>query len=488
MRTVAVLGLAVVMTMEGTAAVKRLDGSAITPAEIDATAIRLMKAAEVTGLGLAIIEEGKIAYLKAYGVRDKEKNLPLTVGSAMSAASFTKVVFAYTVMRLVDEGRLDLDKPVHRYLPKALPEYPSYRDLAGDPRYQRITARMLLSHTAGFPNWRWLQEDRKLNINFEPGSRYAYSGEGLVLLQLVVETITGKPLQDLTQERVFGPFEMKRTSMVWQDRFENDFANGYDDRGRSLGPIQRKKADAAGSMVTTVADFARFMVAVMHGQGLRPETRELMLSPQIRIISKHQFPTLASETTEANNNIQLSYGLGWGLYQTPYGKAFFKEGHDEGWRNYTVCLDKVKSGIVIMTNSGNGEGIYKELLERVQGNTFTPIEWERFTPYDRLPPRAPLQVRKEVRLDAAILDRYVGQYGEPPNLILTIRRDGDHLTIQENDEPKQDLSASGERDFFSTVSEDELTFEVDAAGRGARMILHVGGRDVPVKRIVQPGK
>lgn len=482
------MGLAVVMAMEGTAAVKRLDGSAITPAEIDATVTRLMKAAEVTGLGIAIIEDGKIAYLKAYGVRDKEKNLPLTVDSVMSAASFTKVVFAYTVMRLVEEGRLDLDKPVYGYLPKPLPEYHAYQDLAGDSRYQRITARMLLSHTAGFPNWRWLQENRKLNISFEPGSRYAYSGEGLVLLQLVVETITGKPLQELTQERVFGPFGMKRTSMVWEDRFESDFANGYDDRGRSLGPIQRKKADAAGSMVTTVADFARFMVAVMHGQGLRPETRELMLRPQIRIVSKHQFPTLSAETTEANNGIQLSYGLGWGLYQTPYGKAFFKEGHDEGWRNYTVCFDKAKSGIVIMTNSGNGEGIYKELLERLQGNTFTPIEWEGFTPYDKLPPRAPLKVRKEVRLDAAILERYVGQYGEPPNLILTVRREGDHLTIQENDEPKQSLSASGERDFFSKVSEDELTFEVDASGRVTQMILHVGGRDVPVKRIGPLGK
>jgi CubicO group peptidase (beta-lactamase class C family) len=124
------------------------------------------------------------------------------------------------------------------------------------------------------------------------------------------------------------------------------------------------------------------MQAVMRGEGLRKETREMMLSPQIAIQSKHEFPSLSTETTEENKRIRLSYGLGWGLYWTPYGKAFFKEGHDDGWRNYTVCFDDAKIGIVIMTNSSNGEGIYKELLETLQKNTFTPIEWEEFTPYD----------------------------------------------------------------------------------------------------------
>jgi CubicO group peptidase (beta-lactamase class C family) len=140
-------------------------------------------------------------------------------------------------------------------------------------------------------------------------------------------------------------------------------------------------------MVTTISDFARFMQAAMKGKLLRGKTREEMLRPQIQIVSKHQFPTLSDETTEENKAIRLSYGLGWGLYWTPYGEAFFKEGHDVGWRIYTVCLDKQKSGIVIMTNSGNGEGIFKELLETLLKDTFTPIEWEGYTPYDELAPR-----------------------------------------------------------------------------------------------------
>jgi len=364
------------------ASVKRLDGSTIAAAEIDGTVTRLISAAKVPGLGLAILNEGKIVYLKTYGFRNREKGLPLTQDSVMSAASFSKVAFAYMVMQLVQQGALDLDKPVYQYLPNPLPEYADYKDLAGDERYKKITSRMLLDHTSGFPNWRRFEDDGKLHIHFEPGTRFAYSGEGIDLLQLVVEKVTNESLEDLMRDRVFEPIGMTRTSMVSRWRFEGNLAKGYDEEEKSLGHQRRWSADAAGSLQTTPLDFSLFMQAVMRGEGLRKETREMMLSPQIAIQSKHEFPSLSTETTEENKRIRLSYGLGWGLYWTPYGKAFFKEGHDDGWRNYTVCFDDAKIGIVIMTNSSNGEGIYKELLETLQKNTFTPIEWEEFTPYD----------------------------------------------------------------------------------------------------------
>jgi CubicO group peptidase (beta-lactamase class C family) len=463
--------------------IQRLDGSTISPAQIDTTVARLMKAAEVTGAGIAIFNDGKIAYLKAYGFRDTEKSLPLTVDSVMTAASFSKVAFAYLVMQLVEEGKLDLDKPVYQYFPKPLPEYPSYRDLANDPRYKKITARMLHSHTSGFPNFRWINDDKKLNINFEPGSRYAYSGEGIELLQFVVETIANQPLQELMQAKVFQPLGMTRTSMVWQDRFESNYANGYDEYGRSIGPERRPKADAAGSMQTTPRDFAQFLLAVMNGKGLQPKTRELMLSPQIQILAKHQFPTMENIATDENKAIRLSYGLGWGLYWTPYGKAFFKEGHDVGWRNYTVVFDQSKTGLLIMTNSANGEAMFKELIETLLKNSYTPIEWEGYTPYDKLPPRPPLKVHKQITVDPKLLDRYVGRYGIAPDLILTIRRGGDHLSVQENDEPKQELFAESDRDFFSKVADDVFTFEVNDQGRIASMTLHTDGKDIPLKRI-----
>jgi CubicO group peptidase (beta-lactamase class C family) len=473
----------VILPAAAQSTIKRLGGSSITPTEIDATVTRLMQAAEVTGAGIAIFNDGKVAYLKAYGFRDTEKHLPLTVDSVMTAASFSKVAFAYLVMQLVETGKLDLDKPVYQYLPKPLPEYPTYRDLAADARYKRITARMLLSHTSGFPNFRWINDDKKLNINFEPGSRYAYSGEGIELLQFVVETITGKLLQELMQAQVFQPLGMTRTSMTWEERFESDYANGYDEYGRSIGPERRPKADAAGSMQSTPRDFAQFMVAMMNGKGLQPKTRELMLSPQIQILAKHQFPTMENIATDENRAIRLSYGLGWGLYWTPYGKAFFKEGHEVGWRNYTVCFDQPKTGILIMTNSANGEGMFKGLLETLLKNRYTPIEWEGYTPYDKLPPRPPLKVHKQITVDPKLLARYVGRYGTPPDLILVIRREGDHLSVQENDEPKQELFGETDRDFFAKGNDDAYTFEVDGLGRITSMTLHADGRDIPLKRI-----
>jgi len=462
--------------------IKRIDGSSISTTEIDQTVKRLMKSAEVTGAAIAVLNDGKVVYTRAYGFRDKEKNLPLTTDSVMSGASLTKAAFAFLVLELVDDGKLDLDKPIQQYLAKPLPEYSRYADLAADDRYKKITARMLLSHSAGFPNWRAFEDDRKLHIHFDPGLRYAYSGEGIDLLQLVVEVITNQSVGELMQDRIFTPLGMTRTSMTWQSRFESDFANGYDEYGRLLGPQKRQNPDAAGSLLTTVSDYARLVAAISNGKLFSAKSRAQLLSPQIRIHSKHQFPSLANELSADNDLINLSYGLGWGLYTSPYGTAFFKEGHDDGWRNYVVCFEKPKSGIVILTNSGNGEGIFKYLLETILKDTFTPIEWEGYTPYDKLPPRPALTKHARVSIDGKLLDRYAGRYGQLPDLILTIRRAGDHLTIQENDEPPQDLLPESEANFYSTSSDDTLTFE-SKDGHVTRLVLHLGDRDLPINRL-----
>jgi CubicO group peptidase (beta-lactamase class C family) len=466
-----------------TAAIKRLDGSVITPAEVDATVTRLIKAAEVPGAGIVIINNGKIVFAKGYGLRDKEKNLALTENTVMGGASFTKAAFAYLVMHLVDERVIDLDKPVYQYLPKPLPEYDAYKDLANDPRYKLITARMLLSHTSGFPNWRWINDDKKLNINFEPGTRFAYSGEGINLLQLVVEAVTKKPLQDLMQENVFQPLGMTRSSMIWEPRFEDDYAVNYDEYGHALGHQTWKKANAAGSLLTTPLDYARFVQAMLDGKGLHTRTWGYMLSAQIPILAKHEFPTMENQPTDENKSIHLSYGLGWGLYWSPRGEAFFKEGHDDGERNYCVGFRMPKDGMVIMTNSGNGEGIYKELLETVLADTYTPIEWEGFTPYSKLPPRPAQKQHTQVKIDSALLDEYVGRYQASPTVLLVIRRDGDHLTVQENDEPMQTLLPESNVRFFSTSADDEYTFETDANGQITRMVLHSGDDTIPINRI-----
>ena len=138
-----------------------IDERVRTPAEIDAAIAHVMKGAEVPGVALALINRGKVAYLKAYGVKNMSPKEPLTVNSVMVAGSLTKVAFAYLVMKLVDEHAIDLDKPVYEYLPRPLSDYPAWKDIADDPRSKLITARMLLSHTAGLPNSRYFDPGHK---------------------------------------------------------------------------------------------------------------------------------------------------------------------------------------------------------------------------------------------------------------------------------------------------------------------------------------
>jgi CubicO group peptidase (beta-lactamase class C family) len=217
------------------ASIKRLDGTTLTPEQIAGTVERLMSAGKVPGLALAILNEGNIVYRSGFGTREIGLETPVTVNSVMSAASFTKAMFAHAVMQLVDEGILDLDKPVHEYLPKPLPHFSRYADLARDERWKQFTTRMLLSHTTGLPNWRWFNPDKKLDIKFEPGTKYSYSGEGIDLLQFVVEQITGQSTAALMSERVFTRFGMPRSGMIWKPEFKTDLAVGHDENGKALG-------------------------------------------------------------------------------------------------------------------------------------------------------------------------------------------------------------------------------------------------------------
>jgi CubicO group peptidase (beta-lactamase class C family) len=459
----------------------RLDGTHIATTAIDSSVTQLMQSAHVTGTGIALFAHGQAVYLKAFGLRDTDKNLPLTPDSVMTAASLSKSAFATVVMRLVKEHKLSLDRPIVDYLPKPLPEYPKYADLSGDDRYKKLTLRMLLSHTTGFPNWRAFESDRKLKMHFDPGTRYAYSGEGIDLAQLVVETVTGKSLSMVMDERLFKPVHMERTSMIWKSEFDTDFANGYDEYGRSLGPEKRSTPDAAGSMQTTLHDYAHFLSAILRHDLLSAETTAQMLSPQVAISSAHQFPSLSAETTEDYKEIALSYGLGWGLYSSPYGKAFFKEGHDEGWRHLALCFEN-GTGILIMTNSSNGEGIFKPLIDSVLGPTSFPFNWEGYTPYNLLPPLPKLKEHKKVSLAPEQLNRLVGRYSYPPDVILSVIVENGRLFIQENDEPRQEFLAETPQDFYSTTSTDEYTFK-PASGPAQSLVLHLDNKDLEFKRV-----
>jgi CubicO group peptidase (beta-lactamase class C family) len=227
-------------------------------------------------------------------------------------------------------------------------------------------------------------------------------------------------------------------------------------------------------MQTTLRDVTEFALAMTQGRGLRKSTRELMLSPQIRIVSKHEFPTLSPETTGENTAIRLSYGLGLGLYWSPYGRALFKEGHDDGFRHYMVVFDKPKDGIVIMTNSSNGEGIYKEILETLLLDTFTPIEWEGFTPYNE-------PAHTEISVDPKVIERLAGNYASRSGLALTVVPKSSHLEVLVGGNG-HDLFPESELQFFSKTLHVIANFERDSQGKATHLTLHYTDGDVTLNR------
>lgn len=370
--------------------IERLDGSKISFSEIDSTVKRLMDAAAVQGVSLAVINKNKTVFIKSYGYRNKPKNELLDTASIMYGASLSKAVFGYLIMKLVQEKILDLDKPLCQYLKKPIEDYEYFADLKNDDRWKLITARMCLSHTTGLPNVRWFnpitsEQDTLgvMKLYFTPGTKYAYSGEGFKLLQLAVEELTKKPIDELAVEKVFKPLKMTRTGYVWHDSFgDENVAVGHLNNAEIDKKRKRTEAVAGGSLVTTIADYSRFIEYVMQKKGLKRKLFQEMISPQINIHSITQFPPVTFETTSENDDIHLSYGLGWGLLNCPSGKAFFKEGNGGSWRNYNINFIDRGISLIILINSENGETIFQELIETLIGNTCIPWKWQGWVPYN----------------------------------------------------------------------------------------------------------
>jgi CubicO group peptidase (beta-lactamase class C family) len=172
-------------------------------------------------------------------------------------------------------------------------------------------------------------------------------------------------------------------------------------RGRLRGgPRRRRKGVPEGQgqrrartelLETTTDDYAKFMMAVLRREGVSESSWNEIFKPQIRIRTRTQVGPGASETTDANDAIELSYGLGWGLQRTPYGWGAFKEGHGDGFQHYSIVYPEKKLGVLLMSNSDNAESIFGHLLPLTIADTFTPLEWENYIPYDRATAGPPQQ-------------------------------------------------------------------------------------------------
>ncbi len=351
---------------------------------------RLLELASVPGLALAVVE-GKRVWRRGFGAAIEEVAQPVSEETVFEAASLGKPVFAYAVLRLAEAGVIDLDRPLYDYLP--IPD-------ANNTRMKRVTARHVLSHTTGLPNWR--QQISQLEPSSDPGSGFTYSGEAYFYLQRVVEALSNTPFARLMQEQVLAPLRMNQSSYVWDSKFDSRMAAGYDGQEKRLdvqAAIGRRTQviaqewgkpltewryedsaravqlvnpqwpvlplymvpNAAASLLTTVSDYARFLTQVVApadgGITLSSATRNTMLKPQVRL------------------NSALHWGLGWGIQRDEHGEVLWHWGANNSFRNFVIADAVNGRAIVVFTNSENGPRIYERVIVAVTGHDHPAFLW-----------------------------------------------------------------------------------------------------------------
>ena len=370
------------------------------PVLIDATAEArlardiptLMDKADVPGLSIAVIRDGKAIWTESFGVRSEKTKKPVTADTMFNVGSLSKPVFAYGVLKLMDAGKLTLDEPLAPYLPKDMTE--------GDPRFQQITARIVLSHRTGFPNWP--PDGKPLVFHFTPGERFSYSGAGIVLLQKAVEKITGKALNDYMQEAVFGPLGMKHSSYVWNPAFESEVAIGHDVGGVPRDLFKADQATAAASLETTGEDYATFLDAVLQGTGLKPATVREMEAPQIAVDPACE--NCVDGTPSGKLSTSIFWGLGFGIEKTAEGESLWHWGDNSVFKAFFVVRPATKSGVVYMTNSENGLSIARQILAETIGGEQPAFDWLGYDNFDA--PGLSLMRAALQKGAAAALDQY----------------------------------------------------------------------------------
>jgi CubicO group peptidase (beta-lactamase class C family) len=311
-----------------------------------------MLALNVPGASLAVIDDGKIVYHRTLGWADPQANRPVSKRTVFEAASLSKPLFAYFAMSFVEEGKLDLDRPLWEYLED--------KDLAHDPRARKITARMVLSHTSGLPNWRSETPQKTLSLSFEPGTGYAYSGEGYQYLARVLAKIAGTDdagLEAIFQQRVARPLGMRRAYFVRDPKRRVEKARPHKD-GRPMSetaPIA--EFGAAYSLETEAVDYARWVIALLDGKGLSAQSYASYFAPQQVRLPDNE-PMRAFGLSD--------WALGFSMYETPAGRLYAHGGNNEGFTSLVVLSRERRWGLVLFTNADQVTALSIELMTFLQ--------------------------------------------------------------------------------------------------------------------------
>ncbi len=323
--------------------------------EIEAAVREAMTEHKVPGLSIALLRDGQTVWSGGFGLMDQESGQRVDDETVFEAASLTKPVTAYAALCLVEQGRLDLDKSLSEYL-----EEPYADDKSGF--LPRVTARHVLTHTTGLPNWLGGKTARFLS---KPGYKFGYSGEGFVYLQRAIEHLTESPLDAYLKEQLFEPLGMASSSLTWRDDYQQRLAKGY--MPALKRGIRRKQAEpnAASSLVCTPADYARFVQRLLE----RP-------APRARGIVLADVAPMWKPAVDAAEGI--SWGLGIGIEHTPQGDAFWHWGNNGGMYNaFVVGYPRERLALVVLTNGGTGLKACTTIVPVGIGGDHPALRWSK---------------------------------------------------------------------------------------------------------------
>jgi CubicO group peptidase (beta-lactamase class C family) len=302
----------------------------------------LLKKLKIPSVSIGYIEDGKLQQIRAFG--EQKPGIPVAISSIYKVASLTKPITALVTLKLVEAERWNLDEPLAKFYIDP--------DVKDSPFLSKLTTRTVLSQQSGFPNWRYLREDKKLVFEFEPGKGFQYSGEGFEYLRKALENKFNKTLEQLAVEVLFSPWKMTDTHYFWtQNTDESRYAVESDTLGKPLKFKKYYTSNAAANLLTTIGDYSLFLVNILNGAGLSSELYNEFISP----------------VTKVKEGIY--WGLGMQVFPDLPNREFalVHTGGDEGTKCIAILLPQSKRGLIIFTNSENGLKIWKKIIQEYLG-------------------------------------------------------------------------------------------------------------------------
>ncbi|TRY32080.1 beta-lactamase family protein [Aliiglaciecola sp. M165] len=325
---------------------------------------KLMETSHVPGISLALFDKNKVLWHQNWGVSNTEKHSAIETNMMFEAASLSKPVFAAIVLRLASRGEFSLDQPLHTILP--------FTRATDQSLAKQLTARVILSHQTGLPNW----GGEYIDFIESPKTSFHYSGEGYVYLQKVLEKMTGKSLQELAESEIFDVVGMKNSQFTWTPNERINRITGHD---RLSNPMNRgiPEANAASSLHTTSRDYAKFVMAWFKGTLFDADLIAQAQSPEILITGDERNAKLPLP-----NGSRLAWTLGWGLQQQNNHVISWHWGDNGVFKAFVAWNSWTNRGMVYFSNSENGLSIAKKLVEPVVGNMANTFHFLNYTQSD----------------------------------------------------------------------------------------------------------